>query len=118
MLKSLILTFLSILVLSWILPAIRYDSWTTLAIGTLVLSILNITLRPVLQLLFLPMNVITLGVFGWCINGAVLGLTIYLVTQMTVQPLILFGQNIGIVLSLMVLSLCITVLERVIDLVI
>lgn len=90
----------------------------TLAVGALVLSILNATLRPILQLLFLPMNIITLGLFGLLINGGVLGLTIYLVPQMSVQPLILFGMNIGMMLSLMVLALCITAIQRVIDLVI
>jgi putative membrane protein len=118
MFKSLLLTFLSLFLLSVLLPVVHYDSWVTLFIASLVLWLLNGTLRPILQLLFLPMNVITLGIFGWLINGAVLGLAVYLVPNFELHSITPFGVQIGWVLSLMLLSLLLTILQRLIDLVI
>ena len=118
MFKSVLLTFLSLFLLSILLPVVHYDSWITLIIASFVLWLLNGTLRPVLKLLFLPLNIITLGFFGWLINGIVLWLAVYLVPNFELHTITPFGVQIGWILSLMLLSLALTVLQRLIDLVI
>ncbi len=118
MFKSVLLNFTSILILNWIVPVIGYSSWVTLLLGSIVLSLLNATLKPILQLLFLPMNIITLGIFGWLINGVVLGVALLLIPGLSVHPLTLLGNQVGLLLSLILISFFITVLQRLIDLVI
>lgn len=116
--KSLILTFLSLLILSLLIPVIHYPSWWSLALGSFVLTLLNMTVKPLLQLLFLPMTIITLGFFRWVINGLVLGLAVMIVPSLSIQPLVPFGVNIGWFLSLMVVAFLLMIVQRLIDLVI
>lgn len=43
--------------------------WAAVALG-----VINLIVRPVVRLLALPINLITLGLFGWVINGLMLWL--------------------------------------------
>lgn len=49
------------------------DGWTLL-VAALLLGVVNAFVRPVLVLLTLPITVLTLGLFLWVINAAMLGL--------------------------------------------
>lgn len=51
------------------LPGITIASFYTALIVALVLGLLNITLKPILVILTLPINLITLGLFTFVING-------------------------------------------------
>lgn len=53
-----------------ILPGIAVSSFTVALIAALVLGIFNAFLRPVLLLLTLPVNVLTLGLFTFVVNAA------------------------------------------------
>lgn len=54
---------------------ITYDSYESLAVVVVVLSLLNLFLRPILVLLTLPFVVLTGGVGLWLINAGLLLLT-------------------------------------------
>lgn len=71
-LKRWIITTLSVLVATQILPGIRYDDWQSLVLATLTLGLLNSFLRPVLLLLSLPLLLFTLGLFTLVINAGLL----------------------------------------------
>jgi putative membrane protein len=64
-----LLNVMSLVVAVHIVPGIRFDNWRTMAIAALVLGLLNAFLRPILLLLTLPVNVLTLGLFTLFING-------------------------------------------------
>ncbi len=64
---------------SWLISGIWVDGAVPLFIAALVLGILNAILRPVLLILTLPINLLTLGLFTFVINGAMLSLTASLV---------------------------------------
>ncbi|MBW7944042.1 phage holin family protein [Patescibacteria group bacterium] len=115
MIKAVLLNFVAIFILNWLLPVIHYNNWVVLLIISVVLAILNATLKPMLQLLFLPLNIITLGIFGWIINGAVLGLALFVVPGVSLQPLTLLGVQLGLVLSLMLLAFLISAIKQLID---
>lgn len=115
MLKSALMNFVAIFVLNWLLPVIHYNSWITLLIISFTLALLSATLKPILQLLFLPLNIITLGIFGWLINGAVLGLALFIVPGVSLQPLNILGLQVGLVISLMLLAFLISVIKQLID---
>jgi putative membrane protein len=55
-----------------IVPGISYDSGTTLLVVVLVLSLLNVVVKPLLLLFTLPFIVLTLGLGIWLVNALLL----------------------------------------------
>lgn len=68
-LASWALNAVSLLVLAWLIPAIQVAGIGTALIVALVLGLLNAVIRPVLIVLTLPVNLLTLGLFTFVING-------------------------------------------------
>ncbi len=79
MLLRWLLTMLSVWVAAYFIDGITYTDWQALAITALVLGVLNAFIKPVLQLLSLPIVVLTLGLFLVVINALILKLTAFLV---------------------------------------
>jgi putative membrane protein len=65
-------------------PGIEADSFSAGLAAVLVLTILNLVLRPVLFILTLPLIVFSLGLFLIVLNALLLELTAYLVKGFTV----------------------------------
>ena len=59
---------LVIMAASYILPGIKVDDFLTALVVAIVLSFLNLFLKPLLILLTLPLNILTLGLFTLIIN--------------------------------------------------
>lgn len=70
-------------------------------IGSIVLGIVNATIRPVLLLLTLPINLLTLGLFTLVINGLMLWLVGLVVRGFEVQT---FGAALIAAIILMIIS--------------
>ena len=70
---------------SEVLSGIWVDSTVTLFVAALVLGILNAVIRPVLLILTLPINLVTLGLFTLVVNGAMLKLAAWLVPGFHVE---------------------------------
>jgi putative membrane protein len=71
-----IINTVAVLVTSYILPGIHLRSfWTALWVA-IVLGIVNAILRPIIFILTLPINILTLGLFSFII----MGLLVYLVS--------------------------------------
>ena len=64
--------FVAVAVAIWIVPGINVistdNSWAEIAIVALIIALLNISVKPILQLIGLPISVLTLGVFYLVIN--------------------------------------------------
>lgn len=58
--------------------------WQTLIVGGLVLTLLNMVLRPVLTIVSLPLTVITFGLWHIVINMAILGLANWLLPELAI----------------------------------
>lgn len=73
-LKATFLNFIALSLLSSILnEAITFaNGWQTIALTALVLTFLNKAVKPLIKLLFLPINLLTLGMFRWLINVLIL----------------------------------------------
>ena len=69
--------------------------------GSLILGLVNATIRPVILILTLPVNVLTLGLFTLAINGLMLWLVSLVVKGFTVQS---FGAAVIAALILMIIS--------------
>jgi len=67
-------TALAIGIVAQVLPGIRVDSVWAAIVAALLLGLVNVTLRPILLLLTLPLTLVTLGLFALVVNGAMLAL--------------------------------------------
>ena len=82
--SSLIVSTMIIMALAYILPGITVAGvWSAMA-AAIVLGIANTLVRPVLNIFALPLNILTLGLFSFIVNGAMVSLTSALVTGFTV----------------------------------
>lgn len=66
---SLILNTIAVFVTASILPGIRLDGWTSALLVAVVLGLINAIIRPILLILTLPINILTLGLFTFVIMG-------------------------------------------------
>jgi putative membrane protein len=76
---------LAIVVTAYILPGVHVDSFGTALITALVLGIINALLKPILLLLTLPINILTLGLFTLVINALLILLVASIVTGFKVD---------------------------------
>lgn len=83
LMRWLILT-LAVWVAASIVPGITYNGWQGLLIASLVLSVLNTFVRPMLNLLSLPFIILTFGLFLLVTNAVLLILTGWLVKDFDV----------------------------------
>jgi len=59
----------TLLLLAYYLPGIVVTGWYTALITALVLGLVNAVLKPILLILTLPVNILTLGLFTFVINA-------------------------------------------------
>lgn len=114
MLRPFIRTALTLFALTFIFPTVQFSSWVTLLVASVVLTILMGLGKPILKLLTLPINVVTLGLFSSIITIFLLWLTTYLVPGFQIAPMVLFGVNLGPLLSLAVVSFVIGFLQSIV----
>ena len=65
-------TAFALLLITRVLPGFVVDNFYTALIVALILGVLNITIKPILSILTLPLNIITLGLFSFVINAVLL----------------------------------------------
>jgi putative membrane protein len=58
-----LISSVAVFVTASILPGVHVDSFTTAVIAAIVLGVINTFIRPILLLLTLPINILTLGLF-------------------------------------------------------
>lgn len=75
-LLSILINTLAVLVTGYILSGIHIASFWTALVVAIVLGIVNAVLRPIIFILTLPINILTLGLFSFVI----MGLLVYLVS--------------------------------------
>lgn len=75
----LVLNALVLLLVAHLIQGIHVRSFGAALIAALVLGLLNALVRPVLFLLTLPINILTLGLFTFVINACILWLAAALV---------------------------------------
>lgn len=85
LLLKIIVSTVSILVAAYIIPGVEVNALSTAAIVAIVLGALNAFIRPVLVVLTLPINVVTLGLFTFVINAFLIWLTALVVTGFAVS---------------------------------
>lgn len=74
-LLSWLLNAVAVIIVAYLLPWVSVDSFWTALVVALVLGIINVFLKPILILLTLPINILTLGLFTFVINALLILLT-------------------------------------------
>ncbi len=64
-----ILSALLIMLIAWIIPGISISGFISALFVVLIMSVVNLLIRPVVQFISLPLNFITLGLFSLVINA-------------------------------------------------
>jgi putative membrane protein len=96
-----IICFGALLIVSAIFPYrfVVYGGMMTLAAAATVLWLINLALRPILQILALPITIVTLGLFSLVVNAALVSLTDILIPAIQIRG---FGTALFIALIIAV----------------
>ncbi|MEE0434495.1 MAG: phage holin family protein [Peptococcaceae bacterium] len=107
--KSLIVHLLSyclgLYLTAQLVQGLYFDTLAALVLGAVVLTIVNAIIKPIITILTLPINVITLGLFTFVINGFLLKIT----------SLIVPGMDVGGFWTATFAALVLTVISGIID---
>jgi len=77
-LRLFLINFLCLWLVVRVLPGVEAEGgYQTLVMAALALMAVNLLIKPIIKLLLLPINLITLGAFRWLVNV----LALYLVTM-------------------------------------
>ncbi|MEN8252859.1 MAG: phage holin family protein [Patescibacteria group bacterium] len=104
LLKPIIKSAVTIFILAWALPTVSYQDWATLLIAAVVLTLLQKIVRPILNILFLPINMVTLGLFSLVINVSLLWLATYLVPGFSIEASNIAGIELNQFFTLVLIS--------------
>ena len=64
-----VLSALSVMVTAYIVPGVRVANFWTALVAALIIGLINALIRPLIILLTLPVNIVTLGLFTLVINA-------------------------------------------------
>lgn len=81
----LVVSTLVVIAADRVLEDFRVDSIQTAIIVAIVMGLLNTFVKPVLQFLSIPITILTLGIFYFVVNAAVVYLCAYLVDGFSVS---------------------------------
>ncbi len=70
-----LITTIAILIAAYLLPGVTVKGFFAALVTALVLGLINTFIRPILLILTLPINLLTLGLFTFVINALLIMLT-------------------------------------------
>jgi putative membrane protein len=71
-----------------LIPGIYVRDWITLFLAAFLLGIVNAVVKPIMVLLTLPITLVTLGLFLFVVNAAMLGLVAWLLPGFAISGLL------------------------------
>lgn len=79
-----VITSLAVSVAVWLVPGIVAlgETWVAVLVVGLVLTLINMSIKPLFQLLALPFTCLTFGIFALIVNGVMLELSSWLATTL------------------------------------
>lgn len=76
---------LVIMFVGWLTPGLTVENFVTAMIAAAVIALINAFIKPVILLLTLPINLVTLGIFTLVINALLFMFAAYLVPGIEVD---------------------------------
>jgi putative membrane protein len=75
----------ALLVIDWLFDGVEIERWGSVILGAAVLGIANAILKPILALLTLPLILVTLGLFYFLLNIAMLALAEWITPDFSID---------------------------------
>ena len=98
LLRNFLIHLITLLLVTKILPGFTYSGGIrTLVLGTIAFMLINVAIVPLLKVMFLPLNILTLGIFTWVINVVGLYLVTTVVPNFRLMPYNFPGAEIGFI---------------------
>ncbi len=69
---KLVLNIFTLLVVSYLVPGFYFDTLWATVVTAIVIGIVNTLIKPILQLIFLPLSIVTFGITAFLINVVLL----------------------------------------------
>lgn len=88
--------------LSFILEGVKMESFYTAIILAIVISVLNVLVKPLLIIFTLPLTILTLGLFLFVINAIIISIADYFIDGLVITSFwwaLLFSLLLSIVVS-------------------
>ncbi|EKD85594.1 MAG: hypothetical protein ACD_37C00681G0004 [uncultured bacterium] len=98
---NLLLSAIAVFVAANVLPGIEVENFTTALVAAIVLGVINAFLKPILVILTLPINLVTLGLFTFVLNALLILLAANIVS----------GFHVDGFISALILSLVLAVIN-------
>lgn len=99
----LLITAAAAFLLTYVVPGVKFDGFTSAIIFAIVLGLLNLFVKPILSLFGLPLTIITLGLFALVINAVIILIADYFIDGMVVSSFLwafVFSIALSVVTSL------------------
>ncbi|MEQ9403319.1 MAG: phage holin family protein [Cyclobacteriaceae bacterium] len=71
-LTKILLSSFAVIIASYLLPGVYVDDFLTALIIAIILSLLNVTVKPLLIILTIPLTIVSLGLFLLVINALII----------------------------------------------
>ena len=92
--RAIVISFISLYAASLLLPSFSYSgSYMILAKASIVFALTTVFIKPVLKIVTIPINWLTLGLFACVLNVFILYITIGLVNGVYVTPFYFAGYS-------------------------
>ena len=62
----------AVVFVSWVVPGIEVESFWSALLVCVILALINTFIKPLIQIITLPVNILTLGLFSFVINALLL----------------------------------------------
>ncbi len=95
-LRNLLINVAALSLASKFIPGLVFEGGVkTLFLSGAIFMLINALVVPVLKIMFLPLNLLTLGFFSWVVNVLALYLLTSIVPQLKLVPFVFTGANLG-----------------------
>lgn len=85
--RGFLINFIALIITAGVIPGISYSGgYKTLALAAVVFMAINLLVVPVLKIMFLPLNLLTLGFFAWAVNVVAFYFLTALIPQFKLTP--------------------------------
>lgn len=93
----LIISTLAVYFTAYLLPGVQIDDWITALMAAIFLGVVNMFVKPIIQLIALPITILTLGLFSIVVNGLLILLVAALIPGFAIDGFI-WALAFGLVL--------------------
>lgn len=85
LLIRLALNVFTLYVVAFVVPGFHFDSFWTTVVASVIMGVVNTFIKPVLQIIFIPLSIITFGVTAFLINVVLLWAVSFLVPGFEIE---------------------------------